>query len=344
MAAEHRENLARLISDLKANAPLYSVFRAIHLAEILTKPAHPERDEEKFDQAGLRFRPHEQYVFPSRDIRTFEEKDGMMTFVLNFMGLYGIDSPLPRCYHEQVALQQNLHGAGQVPLQNFLDMFNNRLYWLYYQAWKKYRYYLQLKEEPHNRILDRIFAFIGLAPQQQKSGPSIPKFMWLRLSSILSSRIRNKEGLLLLLREFFPAVVFGLTEFVPSRARLRERPRLGKAPRSGAFQLSRYSIVGESQLDYMGRVRLEVGPISYDDYLDFIPGSRNLALLKSLMDMYLNDGLEYDIRFVVRSQTIHRLALTDRRPRLGVSYWLGRPRAELVGVFYPYERLAGTVS
>jgi type VI secretion system protein ImpH len=168
--------------------------------------------------------------------------------------------------------------------------------------------------------------------------------MWLRLSSILCSRIRNKEGLLLLLREFFPAVVFALTEFVPSRARLRERPRLGKAARSGAFRLSRYSIVGESQLDYMGRVRLEVGPISYDDYLDFIPSSRNLALLKSLMDMYLNDGLEYDIRFVVRSQTIHRLALTDRRPRLGVSYWLGRPRAELVGVFYPYERLVGSIS
>jgi type VI secretion system protein ImpH len=173
---------------------------------------------------------------------------------------------------------------------------------------------------------------------------SIPKFKWLRLSSILCSRIRNKEGLLLLLREFFPAVGFGLTEFVPSRARLTERPRLGRAPRSGAFRLSRHSIVGESQLDYMGRVRLDVGPISYDDYLDFIPGSRNLALLRSLMDMYLNDGLEYDVRFVVRSRTIHRLALTDRRPRLGLSYWLGRPRTELVGVFYPYERLAGTVS
>jgi len=344
MAAGHREDTAHLISDLEANAPLYSVFRAIHLAEILSKPSHPERDEEKFDQAGLRFRPHEQYVFPPRDIRSFEDKDGTMTFVLNFMGLYGIDSPLPRCYHEQVALQQNLHGAGNVPLQNFLDMFNNRLYWLYYQAWKKYRYYLQIKEEPHNRILDRLFAFIGFAPQKLKSGLSVPRFKWLRLSSILCNRIRNKEGLLLLLREFFPAVGFGLRQFVPSRARLRERPRLGQAPRSGAFRLSRYSIVGESTQDYMGRICLEVGPISYVEYLDFIPGSGNLALLRSLMDMYLNDGLEYDVRFIIRSRTIHRLALKDRRPRLGVSYWMGRPQAEFVRVFYPHERLSGISS
>lgn len=340
MGPQDRQDTARLIADLTANAPLYSVFRAIQLAEALSRPSHPERDEERFDQAGLRFRPYEQYVFPSRDIRSFEEKDGIMTFVLTFMGLYGIDSPLPRCYHEQVATQQNVHGPGNVPFQNFLDMFNTRLYWLYYQAWKKYRYYLRLSEKPRHPIWERIFTFGGVNPERADAVRSIPALKWLRLSSLLCGRARNKEGLLRFLQEFFPNVGFKLEEFVASRARLRDRPRLGKAAGPGAFRLSKFSVLGASKWDHMGRIRLVAGPISYEDYLDFVPGSRNLALLRRLLDIYLNDGLEYDIRFVIRSETVRRLPLNDRRPRLGVSYWMGRPRAECVEVSYPYERLS----
>jgi type VI secretion system protein ImpH len=134
MATENRENLDRLIEDLEKRAPEYNVFQAIFLAERISKKIHPDRDESQFDQKGMRFRPYEYYVFPPKDIRAFSYEDGILTFILNFMGLYGINSPLPRCYHEQVAVQQTVHGPGQVPLQNFLDIFNTRFYWLYYQA------------------------------------------------------------------------------------------------------------------------------------------------------------------------------------------------------------------
>jgi len=337
-----RQNFADLIADLEKNAPLYSVFFAIYLAERLSKTVHPDRDDEKFDQKGLRFRPYEQYVFPSRDIHSFEWKDETMSFVLTFMGLYGIDSPLPRCYHEQVAQQQNVHGAGNVPLQNFLDMFDNRYYWLYYQAWKKYRYFLQLKEDPGNRMLERLFAFAGLAHQRKSMAGSIPKFKWLRLSSLLSHRVRNKIGLLLFLQEFFPDVPFGLKEYVPRRVELEERPKLGLPFRERAVCLSRNSVIGRSKTDYMGRVCLDVGPIDFTGYLEFIPGSRNLTLLTDLLDIYLNDGLEYDLRFIIRSSTIQRLPLEDRRQRLGISHWVGQPQNTHAEVYYPHERLAGT--
>jgi type VI secretion system protein ImpH len=343
MAAEIGKNFAGLIADLKANAPLFSVFQAIYLAETISQPLHPDRDEEKFDQKGLRFRPYENYAFPPRDIHAFEMHDTTMSFVLTFMGLYGIDSPLPRLYHEQIPLQQNVHGPGQVPFQNFLDMFNTRFYWLYYQAWKKYRYYLQLKGQPGNRILERIFAFTGLAYHGKTLDAEVPRFKWLRLSSLLSHRLRNKTGLLLFLQEFFPRVKFGLEEFVPCRVELDERPKLGRFSKEQALRLSRHSVIGRTKLDCMGRVCVDLGPMDFADYLDFTPGSRNLNLLKKLLDLYLNDGLEYDVRFIIRSRTILRLPLKDHRLKLGISYWMGRPAAETVGVHYPYERLAGTV-
>jgi type VI secretion system protein ImpH len=334
-----RKDFARLIEDLKTSGPQYSVFRAIYLAEKLSKAVHPDRDDEKLDQKGLRFRPYEQYVFPSRDIHSFEWKDETMSFVLTFMGLYGIDSPLPRCYHEQVAQQQSIHGAGNVPLQNFLDMFNNRFYWLYYQAWKKYRYFLQFKDEPYSRIVERIFSFAGLSYQRKSAFGPIPRFKWLRLSSILSHRIRNKSGLLLFLQEFFPEIKFGLKEYIPRRVELEERPKLGHSFGEYAFRLSRNSVIGGSKIDYMGRVCLDIGPMDFTDYLEFTPGSQKLTLLRDLLDIYLNDGLEYDMRFIIRSSTIQRLPLADRRQKLGLSCWIGKPRDEFVEVYYKAERL-----
>jgi predicted component of type VI protein secretion system len=98
MDTQDRKNLTSLIQDLEKNAPEYNVFYAIHIAEKISKIIHPDRDDSIFDQKGLRFRPYENYIFPPKDIRAFEYSDEIMTFVLNFMGLYGINSPLPRCY------------------------------------------------------------------------------------------------------------------------------------------------------------------------------------------------------------------------------------------------------
>jgi len=112
MDTQNRKDLTGLIQDLEKKAPEYNVFYAIYLAEKISKKIHPDRDDSIFDQKGLRFRPYENYIFPPTDIRAFEYNEKIMTFVLNFMGLYGINSPLPRCYHEQVPFQQNIHGSG----------------------------------------------------------------------------------------------------------------------------------------------------------------------------------------------------------------------------------------
>lgn len=343
MGTETRTDLARLTEDLRANAPEYNVFFAIFLAEKISKNLHPDRDDGKFDQKGLRFRPYEEYAFPARDIRSFEFDNNTMTFVLNFFGLYGIDSPLPRCYHEQVPLQQSVHGAGKVPLQNFLDMFNTRLYWLYYQAWKKYRYYLQLSGDPSHKIFERILAFTGQLGQGAVTTDWPSQFRMFRLSSVLSHRVRNKMGLLILLKEHFPRFGFGIQEFVPRRVWLEELPKLGSRQESDRpYQLSRHSILGRSVLDWYGRICVEIGPLNFDEYLDFTPETRNAALLRDLLHLYLHDGLEYDIKFIVRSDTIGRIPWNDRRLGLGVSLWLGRPREELVEVSYPYERFSRT--
>lgn len=348
MAAEHRQNFAGLMKDLPQNGPAYSVFYAIYLCETLLKDMHPEWSREKLEQTGLRFRPYEHFGYPPRNIRQVKVSGEEVRFVINFLGLYGVNSPVPRCYHEQVSIQQNIHGAGEVPLQNFLDIFNNRFYWLYYQAWKKYRYYLKLSEGMADETVQKIFAFIGHGPlfaKNDRAGETSPAadispYKLLQLSGVLSHRVRHKNGLLIMLREFFPNLPMKLQEFVPTMVRVAERPMMGNGYGERCMRLGLNGLVGQSVIDYMSRVCLHIGPLEFDEYLQFMPGGKHARLLHKLLNYYLNDGLEFDLKFTIKSDSITKKPMSDRRQKIGQSFWLGKPKTQLVEAYLPYKKFA----
>ena len=330
-----------LIQDLCENASEFSVFYAIHLCEKLLAKQRTHRDQEKLEQDGIAFRPYEYYVYKARNIQAFSVEDDVMQFVINFLGLYGSDSPLPRCYHEQVAMQQRIHPLGEVPLQNFLDIFNNRFYWLYYQSWKKYRFFLQVGEEADNKVTQQISSFIGLGPQFENKPLPVNRFKLLQLSGVLSHRIRSKPGLLIMLREFFPRFNIDIEEFVRSMVKVEERPMVGSRHGQNSCRLGRHALVGSSVADYMSRICMVIGPLEFDDYLEFLPGGRSAALLRYLLDLYLNDSLEYDVKLVLNTDSISGISWRDERVKLGRSHWLGKPKAPQVEKYIRYEKYVG---
>jgi type VI secretion system protein ImpH len=228
METESRRDTSGLIADLVKDGPSYNVWQAIWLGENITSKFHPERKDYLLEQKGLNFRPDDRYEYPPKDIKSVSFENGYMTFVLTFMGLYGINSPLPRCYHEQVAFQQRILGIGDVPLQNFFDIFNNRFYWLYYNAWKKYRYQLYLnKISSGNKITERLGAFTGKELFNRVEDSGLNDFILLKFSGIFSSKVRNKASLKILLTFLYPDYQLNIREFVPKWIELSEIPALG---------------------------------------------------------------------------------------------------------------------
>ena len=54
----------------------------------------------------------------------------------DFMGLYGVESPLPTHYSDDIAQRRE----GVEATEDFLDIFNHRLIAQYYRIWRKYSY------------------------------------------------------------------------------------------------------------------------------------------------------------------------------------------------------------
>lgn len=335
MGTDTGKNPSSIIDDLVKNGPTYNVWQAVRIADSFVKKIYPKRDDSLFEQTGLKFQPYEKYEYPPGDIRRISYEDGVFTFVLTFLGLYGINSPLPRCYHEQVDFQQRILGTGQVPLQNFLDIFNNRFYWLYYQSWKKYRFYLHINSDENNKIFQRINSFGGRGFFGKNKNTSLSDYTLLKFSGLFSQRARNKSGLNILLRYLFPQFEMEIKEFIPTWLELTDAPALG----SNENILGETSFIGRCTLDYTSRICVEIGPISFKDYLDFLPGKEQSKKLTELLDIYLNDGLEYDFAFKIKSDSIVSISWDDDRLKLGSTLWLGKPEQEIVNVYMPYEQL-----
>jgi type VI secretion system protein ImpH len=330
----------KILNDLITNGPTYHVWQAVWLSESLTRESNPDRKDYLLDQKGIRLRPHHNYEYPPRDIKSISYVKDEITFILTFLGLYGINSPLPRCYHEQIPIQEKILGEGNIPLQNFLDIFNNRFYWLYYQSWKKYRFYLHINSSNENKISERINAFIGKGIFSHTRTSRISDFSLLKYAGIISQRVRNSEGLRILLSHLFPELTIKIIENVPHWVELADIPALGTED----FILGENSYLGNSTIDYMNRICLEIGPISFEDYLNFLPGTLNEKKLSELLKLYLNDGLEYDIKFKVKADTITSVSWNDDRLKLGSSFWLGKPKQEDINVYLKNEEFTETAS
>ena len=89
---------------------------------------------------------------------------------------------------------------------------------------------------------------------------------------------------------------------------------------------------------------LIISSIEFVEYLEFLPGGKHFELLKQLLDLYLNDGLEYDVKFIVTIKNIKELRWNDKRLKLGQSMWLGKPKKDVVEFNYSYEKFAQAAS
>ncbi len=222
-----------------------------------------------------------------------------------------------------------------MPLQNFLDIFNNRFYWLYYQSWKKYRFYLFLNNEKNNKIAERINSFTGRGLFARKNENIIHDLALLKFSGVLAQRVRNKSGLKILLSYLFPDYNMKIREYVPRWIELSETPPLG----DNENKLGINSYIGEYTIDYMSRICIEIGPVTFEQYLNFLPGTIQSNRLIELLKLYLNDGLEFDLEFKIKSDTIVLISWDDERLKLGSTLWVGKPDLQEMKVYLHYEEL-----
>jgi type VI secretion system protein ImpH len=230
---------------------------------------------------------------------------------VSFMRLTGQEGPLPEHYTELVLQRLQVKDTA---LRDFLDLFNHRLIQLFYRAWAKYRYYVA--PEGFTYLLS---CLTGNSASKQQH---LDRHM-LFYAGLLSKQIRSANNLEAILSDYFSVAV----TVIPFQGKWlalsrQDRSQIGIG-NNNYHQLSHTAVLGQRSWDMQNNFRLRIGPLTYDQFKQFLPGSHKLQIFIKIIQRYVSMELNFDLQLILKAKEVPLCQLRQQESLvLGWSAWL----------------------
>ncbi|MBD2792980.1 type VI secretion system baseplate subunit TssG [Xenorhabdus sp. 42] len=303
MDRESQPELATLITQLKDKLPLINFYRFCQLLESiqpeqpgLGSTVHPHDDP-------IRFRPHPGMGFPVSELKAIETEPGDKPSIrTTFLGLYGVESPLPPSYVDDIAQQREGHEA----VMDFLDLFNHRLTTQFYRIWRKYSYPATFKAGGKDETSQYLLGLIGLGIPGCAAHIGTPTSRFLALLGTMRLPTRTAEGICALIKLLAPHTAVTVTRHDQRRIPLDNPVKMScRSPVS----LAHKPVLGKSGIDVNSQVLLTLTTTDPEEVRQWLPPEGQLhADLMALLHAYL--GSRVHARLQLR---IPRELLPDAR-------------------------------
>jgi type VI secretion system protein ImpH len=269
---------------------------------------------------SLRIRPQNNLSFPASDVVSVEKTEGATPgFLVNasFLGLYGPASPLPTFYTEDLIQQE---ADEESAVREFLDIFNHRLFTLFFRCLMKYRLFFQVCDENKPEMLNKLYSLIGLGEFRHRQ--DMPHaYSMIRYSGILSQHPRSAWGLETMLSDAFNYAPVKVVQCVGRHVKIPTSQRLLMGITGCSLGID--SVIGSQIRDYTGKFRLRLGPMNFPLFQQLLPGSKENKRLSTLTRFYLLEPLEYDMELILQEGEASCIRLgVETANRLGMDTWI----------------------
>jgi type VI secretion system protein ImpH len=329
MATERGRTDRSVAQQLEAEPYRFDFYQAVSLLERMRPDATPVGEGVDATREAVRFSSVAGLDFPASDVASLDAPAGATSpwkMRVAFLGLSGVQGPLPRALTERMLGRRSRAGA----IHEFLDIFHHRLVALMYRVRRKQRIGLDGLAPERSAAAPMLASVAGLNGDRLQKRLAIPDRALLRYAALLSQRPRSAIGLERMLSSYF-GVHIRVRQFV-GKWRSLEPDDLTRIGRSGQCQvLGENAVLGSRVWDQQGKMRLVVGPLDYARYRDFLPPGTALRRLRELTRLYLGPVMEFDTQLVLRAPEVPTARLERKGPPLlGWTSWLSsrRPHTE----------------
>ena len=311
------QNRPAIPSSLRFTSPLTLSFPASEIAAIQERPDTPAERQNAADAET----PNDQG--DAQAVQVAREKP--LDLTINFMGMTGPSGVLPIAYTE--LLIDRRHQFRDTTAHRFLDLFTHRAVSLFYQAWRKHRFYLPYEAGNVDGFSRNLLDIVGvglrnLQSRLSDSGAGIPDRFLIHYAGLLSQKPMSATNLAALVRGFF-GVEAQLESFVGQWMTLPtdEQSALDGRP----CLLGQTTFLGERLWDRQTKVCVKIGPLNRARFDEFMPGQPGLAALRELIQFSVGLTLDCDVALILKREDIPLPILVtsqNHAPRLGYSLWL----------------------
>jgi len=321
---EARQVLLRRLAD---EPHRFGFFAAVRLLE----NAHPGLPRVgtslRLRDDPIRFAQSPSLSFAPATIARFVPAEGDKPPVLHqrFFGLFGANGPLPLHLTEH-ARERSRRKPSDSALTRFVDMFHHRLLSLLYRAWAEASPAVSL-DRPDNDPFSRWIGSLAGYGQTSLSGrDSVPDGARLASAGILGRSVHGAEGLERILNDFFRVPV-QVHQWQPHWMRLPEDARSRIGLRNAPVGLGQNAVIGARVWDCQTRFRVEIGPLTLDQYQRFLPGGQSMKRLRDWVLNYVGYELSCEMHLVLKKEEVPAVRL-GAAGALGWTSWLGTRRVD----------------
>lgn len=325
MACETGTETSNLEHDLLNNSTAYDYFQAVRMIGLLGRQL--TKNENETSSVKLNVRPELSFDYPSSDISNIHVVDGEngKEYSINttFMGLYGVSSPLPAYFTEE--LLDDEWNDIKAP-REFLDVIHQHLYPLLYKAWLKYKFSHNAIEHKDINYWNLLFSLIGIGTEEVKSAVIQPERL-IRYTGLLAQQSRSAVGLQTVLQDYLSDYQINIEPCVLRSVPIPASQRLMLGSKNCILGDS--VVLGSSIMDRTGKFVIRIGPLD-EKKLDYLKKNINvLEFVKFIIKSYLMQPLEYDLILSLAPRTAKGVSLgVNEWSSLGRDSWLGMQETE----------------
>ncbi|HEF4762998.1 TPA: type VI secretion system baseplate subunit TssG [Pseudomonas putida] len=283
-SAYSRLNASGLLQALEGCVAEANLYRFCQLLEQAC-PEHPPLGSTT-DPADdpVRFRPDPGMGFPAGELRAIETDDRYpqrpATVRTRLLGLYGVDSPMPTAFVDDIAQRREGHEA----LEAFLDIFNHRIFTQFYRIWRKYSYPATFEAGGSDATSQCLLGLIGLGIPGTAERIATPISRFLALLSVMRLPTRNAEGITALVTLLAPDTRATVTPHWLQKVALVQPASLSSHRPVG---LSQGTPLGSSGYDANSQLHLALFTENRQEASGWLPGGQLYNDLLVLLRVYL---------------------------------------------------------
>jgi len=310
-----------LQSDLTREGHDFSFFQAMRLLRLFLRSSQGHAPQNDHSPIPIRIRPNLSLAFPPADIDCIRELDedaySVYEVTANFLGLYGISSPLPTFYTEELMHEE---AEDESVCRDFIDFINQRIFELFYDCCIKYRQSFQVVEAGSRQHLERIFCLMGIGDAPLREAVGDP-YRLIRYIGLLIQKPRSAMGLETILKDALDGIPVTVHPCIIRNAKIAPDQKFFLG--SPDHRLGENTIIGEEIKDRMGKFAIRIGPLSSEGFRGFYPEADHFRMARFLTDFYVLERLEYDIEVVLAEGEAKTVCLGEsEHARLGLNSWV----------------------
>lgn len=245
---------------------------------------------------------------------------------VNFMGIAGIQGPLPTPYTE-LLLQRNRFN--DFAFRDFLDIFNHRLTSIWHKL-KKRTFISYSQQDPRKtHVGQSLMSISGLMNESYRDMIHVSERTLLSYHDLMWHRPKSAYGLLRVLQTHFQLNV-NIEQFTGDwiQADIKDCTLIGRQ----FHALGTETILGNKVWDQAAGIRIDLGPSTWEKMNQLLPckiknkegkfiTGRDYQTLQDLIRFYMGHSHKVKIRYQIHPMNVKPLRL-NRQFGLGYNSWI----------------------